>query len=426
MRVCQHFLRGNCKFGSKCHNEHPMSNQAPSQFSKNNSPNASHTSTLSNSTSYPLELKSLKTDLQSEKPIWPLSVYGHAKHQVSIISGTDISQEEARLIFDDELKQNGNLAGYLNKVNEACTNMQNQINQCLSSPSAANEIFKQRTRANQSTGSVSGNNSSLFGASRFGSLPSQTQTQSSFGSGISTGNSFSALANSTKSIASSPFSQSTSSQSVFGQSSFGQAPTAGNSVFGQSSFGQAPAAGNSVFGQSSFGKTPAAGNSVFGQSSFGQQPTTSSVFGQSSFGQAPAAGNSVFGQPFTNTQSSFNQPIFDQQPATGQPVFGQSFAPSQSNPSNGSVFGQPQSTMNAFGGNQFEQSQNSIEPTTKPLASSGIFGQSTASMFSDVVITPTGPTTETQNMDPQILSAFTNAAFEFGKIPEIEPPPQFR
>lgn len=39
----------------------------------------------------------MKSDLTSDKPLWPLSTYGPAKHEPNLLPGLDESMEELRV-----------------------------------------------------------------------------------------------------------------------------------------------------------------------------------------------------------------------------------------------------------------------------------------------------------------------------------------
>lgn len=114
-------MRGSCRFGSDCRNEHPPRQSAfgsPSvlfsvlSHSLSRSPRLVHQQCTSksirhvyvryNSTRLPLSLipfsrDTMKSDLSSDKPLWPLSSYGPAKFEPNIVAGLDESMEELRV-----------------------------------------------------------------------------------------------------------------------------------------------------------------------------------------------------------------------------------------------------------------------------------------------------------------------------------------
>jgi nucleoporin NUP42 len=55
---------------------------------------------------------SMRSDLSTDKPLWPLSVYGPAKHEPNIIFGLDESMEELRVRAASALKA-GNVNEYV-------------------------------------------------------------------------------------------------------------------------------------------------------------------------------------------------------------------------------------------------------------------------------------------------------------------------
>ena len=56
---------------------------------------------------------SIQQDLQKDRPCWPLSVYASGKEESCLISGTDVSFEEARLQFILETRQTGKAINYV-------------------------------------------------------------------------------------------------------------------------------------------------------------------------------------------------------------------------------------------------------------------------------------------------------------------------
>ncbi|KAF9226921.1 hypothetical protein BS17DRAFT_513818 [Gyrodon lividus] len=300
-----------------------------------------------------------------DKPLWPLSSYGPAKHEPVVIGGLDESPEELHLKAVTALKA-GTIDEYIKyelEKNAAADQM--YANARTNVPQLYEQAVKLSGEA-QSSGSVLGTSTSTpaFGGSAFGSatMPSAFgSTPSAFG-GTTT----------------SAFVKPAFGQPAFGQTGFAAAAS-GTSAFGQAAQGASPFGTNSVFGQpSAFGAT-AQPTSAFGGSSSGGQ--TTSVFGQplvqptsafekpsqptSAFGQ-PSQPTSVFGQPSQPT-SAFGQPS---QPA---PAFGQSSLIKAAS----GAFGSTIPSTGAVGGggfSAFASQPSSFTPTTP--ASGSAFGQS--------------------------------------------------
>ncbi|KAF9235577.1 hypothetical protein BU15DRAFT_77894 [Melanogaster broomeanus] len=324
--VCSYYLRGACKYGERCRNEHPPDSSARANFA-----NQTWTATTSR-IAVPYTTESIAHDITpyKDKPLWPLSSYGPAKHEVVVIGGLDESPEELRLKAVTALKT-VTIHEYVQYESEKIAaadqmyaNARNNVQQ----------LYEQAVKLSgqaQMSGSTPGTSTSAFGnASAFGgSAFSSTSTASAFGSGTTP----SAFAGPTT--------------SAFGKSAFGQ-PT-----FGQTGFG-ATAGGTSAFSQA------AQGTSTFGIT---QQPV--SAFGQptSAFGQ-PAQGASAFTQPNQPT-SAFGQPTsaFGQLPAQPASVFEKTSQPT-------SAFGQPSQPKSAFG--QVSQPTSAFGQPSQPTA----FGQS--------------------------------------------------
>jgi len=57
----------------------------------------------------------MKSDLSSDKPIWPLSCYGPAKYEPTLIAGLDESMEELRVRAVLALKA-GNSSEYVSQL----------------------------------------------------------------------------------------------------------------------------------------------------------------------------------------------------------------------------------------------------------------------------------------------------------------------
>ncbi|KDR84254.1 hypothetical protein GALMADRAFT_87139 [Galerina marginata CBS 339.88] len=321
MAVCQFFLRGQCRFGDTCRNEHPAGGQQGgfgsgcfyatkklslsgyTFFSDSSWSKQAAAGSSDSKVPLPFTAAQIKNDLTEsvDKPIWPLSSYAAAKHEPLLISGLDESAEELR-VKAFTASQAGSLNEYLSYE---------------SSRIAAAEQVYSNARMNSEQAYEQAAQQSKLSALSADSAPKSL---------LGTGNSGSAFPSTSSAFG---------NTSTANPSAFGATPTP--SVFG------APSNPTSVFSKSTFGQ-PAFGQSAFGQPAFGQP-----AFGQTSTPSAPTA--SVFGQPQnTSAQvSAFSQP---QQPTS---VFGQ---PSQAAPT--SAFGQP----SAFG----QAAQSSAPSVIKPAS----------------------------------------------------------
>ncbi|KAJ3574690.1 hypothetical protein NP233_g1601 [Leucocoprinus birnbaumii] len=365
MAVCQYFLRGQCRFGDSCRNEHPA-NPRQSGFG-----NQSWTNT--NAQPKPALLftqDSMKCDLSSDKPLWPLSSYGPAKNEPNLLSGLDESMEELRVRAVLALKA-GNSAEYaayesskIQAAEQAYTNARNNLSSAYQT--AANQTTHGGTK--QPTASSSSSSSPFTSTSAFGS--SAPSTTSAFGSTSAFGQGQSAFGQ--------------PSQSAFGQpstSAFGAGPssaqsTTGGSTFGQSSFGQPQQGQQSAFGSvikpasgafSAFANAASSSPFAAAAQAVNQNQNQSAGAGSSGSGGSGGGGGfsafsggqpSAFGSGASNTNASgggggaFGSGGVFGAPA---PVFGQPSQPSQPQTSAfgslqtqpTSVFGQP----SAFGNN---------------------------------------------------------------------------
>ncbi|KAJ1966139.1 Nucleoporin-like protein 2 [Dipsacomyces acuminosporus] len=189
-------------------------------------------------------LKRLLTD----RPKWQLSSFGPASGEPNMISGTDISPEEARIEFLIA-QRSGAVAAYEQKYAQLSNEMNQRIDGILSTLNVSARQWNEQKRAREQN--------------------SGAATDAGFGQGM---------------------------PSAFGQqakSAFAQGIQ--NSASGQSAFGKTGAFGQTPSAFSAFSQQPS--------SAFSQQPQTSSPFGQQ------ASANSAFGQqqqtlPFGSTRSS--------------------------------------------------------------------------------------------------------------------------
>ncbi|KAH7907520.1 hypothetical protein BJ138DRAFT_488074 [Hygrophoropsis aurantiaca] len=418
MVVCQYFLRGQCRYGKECRNEHPVDQQRQGGFG-----NQSWTASSSNTTNanaskpvVPFTLDTVTKDLtpQQDKPLWPLSSYGAAKYEPIIVGSLDESFEELRFKAFSAVKD-GTINDYMKYETERTAAADQTYANALAN---VQQLYDQAVKQ-------SPNNQAPI-PSVFGSTSSSTPFNapaSSFGNGG--GSVFG-------SGSTSAFGKPAFGQPAFGQTAFGSsAPSI--SVFGQSSqptsvFGQ-PTQSTSAFGQSTpssspFGQLPqssAQTASAFGQpsqapSAFGQPSQTPSAFGQpsqhtSAFGQ-PVASVSGFGQP---PQSTFGQSSLIK-PASG--AFG-------STPTAGAFASAASSNPSALGGGAFSAfaSQpsglasaaaavnNNAQPMSAPSTNGGsVFGQPAfgQSAFGSQAISPVAPVSAVMETAPS--SAFDSGA----------------
>ncbi|TDL30042.1 hypothetical protein BD410DRAFT_50624 [Rickenella mellea] len=205
--------------------------------------------------------------------------------------------------------------------------------------------------------------------------------------------------------------------SAFGEGGAGLAPAAPatGGGFGTSAFGAA-APSNPAFGQSAFSSGGAA-PSAFGQtaptSAFGasQPPQAASAFGgaqntTSVFGSGGGGSGSVFGS--NSTQSVFGQP---QQPVSAfgaTSAFGSSSTPS--------AFGK----ASAFGAPAPAPKQKTGPPDFQAAIAS--FKATPGEDKYDALLPPN----YADLLPAAAREAFESAKFEWGKIPDLVPPPQFR
>ncbi|XP_070501378.1 uncharacterized protein [Chironomus tepperi] len=422
MGLCTYFINGNCRFGSKCVNDH-------------------------------IDLKTLLKN-EAEAVIngkqWLLSCFGPFKESVVVPNFIpDQSFEEIRIAFMENSK-NGTVQNYVNNLMTEYNNALRKMTE-LKTPSSDTlqliaSIYNTSNSSDQKTSNTpaqssapnpfqssnlfGGNtqqqampSSSIFGTSStqnnpFQQVPSQQPTSSIFATATTNNPQTSAF-----SFASA--SQEQPKPSVFGQSSvFGSTQNQNpgsvfsnnqSNIFGQQASTFAMPAAQS--GTSAFGSTAVQQptQSVFGSSAI-QQPTqsifgatnaqqpTQSVFGgtaaiqqpaQSVFGSTPAQQGiqSVFGAPAAPqpVQNIFGGTTTLQQPAPTQNIFATAatnpqnvFATAAANPQN--VFGgsnplQPAST--AFGGTTTLQ-----QPATNAFAGATTMQQPAQNVFAAATTNP--------------------------------------
>ncbi|KAN0126678.1 hypothetical protein V8E52_000318 [Russula decolorans] len=455
MAVCQFFLRGACKFGDKCHNEHPQNGERRSAFGGSTWTPASGQRTIP----YSLETMTKDFDFKADKPSWPLSSYGPAKHEKNLLPPLDESPEEFRIKAVTAMR-NGNISEYLQHEQNAFANaeqvfmnVRNDIKGAFeaakrhslgtdtpSTTSAAFPVGQPSAFGAQSSGSTSAFGQQqgtsafgtpAFGAPAFGQTPSFGQSsmaKPAFGGAAPNSGGFSAFAGPGPSaFATAGTNPTTSPGSVFRQPAFGS--SGGGPQPGQSTFGTTnPTSPNSAFARPSpFGSTSGPG---FGQTSpfnvtnnapsaFGQPPPTSAT----AFAQTPTATStpptaSPFGQPTPST-SAFGQ---------STSVFGHPTAASAfSQPS--SVFGTAPAQQSAFGQAVSPVSQGGFTGAPKPHA------ESTAPDFANAKSTyrPGSdpydsllPANYSSLLPDNVRAAFAASRFSWDNVPDWIPPLDMR
>ncbi|KAG7447770.1 uncharacterized protein BT62DRAFT_791664 [Guyanagaster necrorhizus] len=209
MAVCTYFLKGTCRFGDTCRNEHPKN--VTGGFG-NSSWNSSKVGT-SDSPSLPFTQESISKDLtvHSDKPLWPLSSFGPAKHEPLLLTGLDESPEELRVKAFMALSS-GNVNEYMQYESQKIAAADQIYANVRSNPLEAFKAAMTNSQKDGTLAKIAGGSASPSTSSAFGPSTTSTFGRSAFG------------------------------QSAFGQTSFGQKP-ATTSAFGQ------PAARTSAFGQ---------------------------------------------------------------------------------------------------------------------------------------------------------------------------------
>jgi nucleoporin NUP42 len=324
-------------------------------------------------------------DIKADKPSWPLSSYGPAKHEKNLLPTLDESPEELRLKAATAMR-NGNINEYVRVPHCILSNNFLIIGRKLQHEQ---NVF---ANAEQIFANVRNDMKSAFEAAKRQSLGAETPNSTS---AFPVSGTASASGAATAFPAGQPSAfgaQSPGSTSAFGQqpgsSAFG-APAFGASAFGQSpSFGQPsiakPPFGGAAANSGGFSAFAGPGPSAFATAGTTSPTTTSgSVFGQSAFsgsggGAQPA--QSAFGT--TNSNSAFARPsAFG---STSGSAFGQA-SPFNVTNNAPSAFGQPPSAS------AFAQTPTatSTSPTTAPFGAptpnttafgqpTSVFGQPTA------------------------------------------------
>ncbi|KAI5993582.1 hypothetical protein EDD15DRAFT_2266329 [Pisolithus albus] len=473
--VCSYFLRGICKFGDRCKNEHPREPTKP-QFGNQTWASANTNKGLLFTT------ETLTNDVTplKEKPLWPLSSYGAAKYEKTLICGLDESPEELRVKAVAAVK-----AGTINEYVKYEAEKIGTADRIYAS--ARDNISQLHSRASELSHNVPSSifgPSSAFGGSAFGASSNQSAIgakpgasafgqpafgQSGFGT-VSAGNSAFGQAPQTGSAfgttqPTSLFGQPSQMQSAFSQptpafgqtSAFGQAATAfgqpsqATSVFGQApkpTFGQTTSAfdqaqSTPAFAQSSLIKP---GSGAFSSTTTGPSPfgTFSGGSGFSAFSAQPsgfAAAAAATSSPAAPTTGSvFNQATFPAASAAQSTQPQSAFAPAASlqpafTPSSTSAFGNAPSTipdpspMSAFPAASLTAPSPATFGVGKPssgapdfaLAKSSVRCKPESDRFAALL-----PPNYLDIIPPDVRAAFESDKFEWGKIPEWIPPKEVR
>ncbi|WBW70650.1 nuclear rim protein Amo1 [Schizosaccharomyces osmophilus] len=405
----------------------------------------------------------ISTNLETEKPLWPLTCYGVKDFFPSLYNG-DVSPEELRLWFYQaravnaipqyEQRQTELVNDINHKQKTALTNREGAVNEMrnrLVGKTGAKSIFDTTPinntlpNNNASFGPFSNQNKNPFTSSTpaFGFQQNQptnsgfggtsaTPTTSAFGSQVNA--SPFASSNNTPAVPSSfsggGFAQNAPSHPQFGVSGFAnQAP----SSFGGFSNNQQPAFGQSLFGQPSPFQTQA-NSSVNTPKAFEQpkNPTSPSPFGTPN---APVFGQTAFQQPtnpvLQNTQVQNDAPSGFQDPNQGQSpssIFG-SFQNTNTAPSGFGTGGQNQQFGFAQAATDQGQGLTNSSFMNKPAGNNsfGFQQQSSAPSFpsaSSTMHTNTKASEVPSNFPPEFIQQFQAAEFTLGKIPTVPPPPQ--
>ncbi|OJK03219.1 hypothetical protein ASPACDRAFT_40542 [Aspergillus aculeatus ATCC 16872] len=349
MPVCQHFLKGRCKYGDRCYNEHPGKQTvggnkfaALSGGGGGGGGGGGRGGQNQQNAQYGITAADIKVDLTPGKglPEWIFSCYGPGRDAPRQLFGgpqREQSFEELRLRHYELVAQGSPIEVAVSEAQGLHNEARNQMENALRDLDGAVRYILDGAKEHPNRIDIVNNKAgTTFGAppKLFGEIKAPPATGPAFGEPALLGDQAYAKPSIAPPIG---FGQPSNlahatgfgQPSAFNQgSSFGK-PSA-QSAFGQPAFGQ-PAPG---FGQPSFGQPSAAGAtaSPFGKASggFGASASTPSPFAQ--FANAKS-GASTFGQPsaspFASAQPSnpFGQAIpssgaTNQRPA--EPAFGQS------------------------------------------------------------------------------------------------------
>ncbi|CAK7271291.1 hypothetical protein SEPCBS57363_004540 [Sporothrix epigloea] len=378
MVVCSYWLRGNCRYGDNCRNEHPVANQ--NRFGVFGSPSGSSTtSTTTNANTYDVTSDGIVLDLTEDRPPWIFSAYGPGRNApAQLFGGAQVEQsfEELRLHYYKAVAA-GNPQAAINDIDTLYRQVQQQMETAVKSPQDAVQFVLQ-ARQQHPNRTDNCTNNTLHPSPGVFDVGKQRGSQPQ------------------------PASLSAPSIGGFGQPS---QPAAAN-AFGAASGAPAPAPSNLFArpaGGSTFGQPSQLGG---GASMMGNSSTTSSFEKTAApvFGQA-GGGTGGFGQPSTLGQKPAGFGGFGQPSALGQnPAgFGGFGQPSQlgsaggasgggfskfaaATPASGSAFGQPPQTQTAAA---------SAAPAPNGFGGASTFGQATSLGPKPSPFAATAPTTTT-------------------------------
>ncbi|EPX72473.1 nuclear rim protein Amo1 [Schizosaccharomyces octosporus yFS286] len=470
MAVCKFFLENRCRNGTNCRFEHVYPHLKPGTNSyifrsENAAPpkwaDSKHLKRAELDRYLPIAKTAgfITTNLESEKPLWPLTCYSVKDFFPSLYSG-DVSPEELRLWFYQaraanaipqyEQRQTELLNDISHKQKTALTNREGAVNEMrnrLVGKTGVKSIFdttptnNTQSNNNASFGAFSNQNKNPFTSSTpaFGFQQNQPPNSGFGGSAAPPtsvfGNQTSASpfsSNNNKPAVPNAFSSGGFSQNALNSPQFGVPgfATQTPSSFGGFSNNQQPAFGQSLFGQASF--QTQANNSMNIPKTFEQpkNPPNPSPFGTSN---APVFGQTAFQQPTNpmlqnNVHSGFQNPNQAQSPSS---IFG-SFQSASAAPPSFSMgsqnqqfgFGQPTAeggqgignndSMNKPMGNSNFGFQQQPPAPSFPSASSAM-PETTSTNVSDVP----------SDFPPEFIQQFQAPEFTLGKIPTVPPPRQF-
>uniref|UniRef100_A0A182W8R5 Nucleoporin NUP42 n=1 Tax=Anopheles minimus TaxID=112268 RepID=A0A182W8R5_9DIPT len=428
MVICMYFLTNNCRFGSRCNNEH-------------------------------IDIGSIvknEADVTLKGNQWPLSCFGPFKERFCIPNFIeDQSFEEIRMMYLEAKMQNNIPAHQMQlaqMINDAKTKMQ-----CLTTMNR--EVLNTLVEIyNQQESSTKPSNTPANPFASIGSVGSSTSASSIFGGGNS-GNAFgSGFGASASNVGGSGTAGSIfGGGSISGQTAqpvgniFGTAASTTNNIFAKPT--QQVSTGN-IFGMSQqpsnnvFGATAVMGGGLFGSV---QQPSQNAapMFGGVTTSANPVAGGNIFANANNNT---FAQPTAGGSVFGGGSMFGNSATPVApaaggfgtiaAQPQQGSglfnsvPFGNSTTTGASFG--SFGSPMQPVPAGNAPSSQNLFLSSSTASPFgtsmgSSAFGAPAAPLgqsapqsatvyTSMEAVTAEHLTAFKSEQFQLGRIPTVPPP----
>ncbi|XP_052866759.1 uncharacterized protein LOC128272913 [Anopheles cruzii] len=434
MVICTYFLNSNCRFGSRCNNEH-------------------------------IDICALvknEVEVTLKGNQWPLSTFGPFKDRCSIPTFIeDRSFEEIRMLYLEAKMQNNLPAHEMQlgqMINDAKAKLQWLATMNRDILSTLVELYNQQEPSTKPVGAAANPFASVgsFGANT-------TAASNIFGGSTGTGNSFGTGFGGSANVAT------PSTGNIFGGPITGQAvPSTGN-IFGVAStapkpniFGAAAqsqqqsqiSSGGNIFGM----QQPAqhSGNSVFGGPAtmsgglgmFGgvQQPPaqiTSSIFGSvpPPNPNAAATGGNIFGHSPAQIAPGFGQQSSN---AFGMGASGNLFSSNSTSAGFGTL-SKPQHTGSVFNSvsfgaptatSPFVQPQGQSMPGAASISSQSLFlpaPTAASSIGSNAFGAPTpvqpalAPQSATmyskiEDIPAEIVSAYNADQFQLGRIPSVPPP----